>query len=73
MPGLVIRNLPPELHRKLEERARRHHRSMAEEAVAILEQALEGGEGVKEAPPPYRGRFTLTQEFLDRARREGRE
>ena len=73
MPALVIKNLPPELHQKLKERARRHHRSMTREAVAILEQALEGGTAVKEVPPPYKGRITLTQDMLERARREGRE
>lgn len=73
MPALVIKNLPPELHQKLRERARRHHRSMTKEAVAILEQVLEGGAGVKEVPPPYKGRFTLTQDILERAKREGRE
>lgn len=73
MVGLVIKNLSPELHRKLKERARRHHRSMTKEAVAILEQALEGPASVREPPPPYKGSFELTDDFLDQAKREGRE
>jgi len=73
MVGLVIKNLPPELHQKLKERARRHHRSMMKEALTILEQALEGQMNLKEVPPPYKGKFEMTDDFLDRAKREGRE
>lgn len=40
MPGLLIKDLPPELHRKLKEEAARHHRSMTRQALALLEQAL---------------------------------
>ena len=73
MVGLVIKNLPSELHQKLKERARRHHRSMTKEVVAILEQALERQMHVKEVPPPYQGGFRLTDDFLDQAKREDRE
>lgn len=73
MPGLVIKDLPKALHRLLKEQAARHHRSMTKEALALLEQGL----GVKSpdanAAPPFKGRFALTDRFLDRARREGRE
>lgn len=73
MPSLVIKNLPQELHRKLKEQASRHHRSMIREAVTLLEQALSGGPEVRKEPPvPFRGRLALTDEFLDRAKREGR-
>jgi plasmid stability protein len=40
MPGLLIKDFPPELHRKLKEEAARHHRFMTGQAVALLEQAL---------------------------------
>ena len=40
MPGLLIKDFPPELHRKLKEEAARHHRSMTRQALALLEQAL---------------------------------
>lgn len=72
MPALVIKNLPPELHRRLKEQAVRHHRSMTREAIALLEEALGRTDGVKELPPPYRGAFPLTQAFIDDAKREGR-
>ena len=66
MAGLVIKNLLPELYQKLKERARRRHRSMMKEALA-------GRMGVKEVPPQYKGGVELTDDFLDRAKREGRE
>ena len=40
MPGLLIKDLPPELHRRLQEEATRHHRSMTQQALALLDQAL---------------------------------
>ncbi len=42
MPGLLIKNFPPELHRRLKEEAARHHRSMTRQALALLEQGLSG-------------------------------
>ncbi len=40
MAGLLIKNLPPDLHRRLKEEAVRHHRSMTRQALVLLEQAL---------------------------------
>jgi len=40
MPTLTIRNLPPEVYDRLRDRARRHRRSIAQEAAAIIEQAV---------------------------------
>ena len=73
MPGLVIKNLPPELHRRLKERAVRHHRSMTKEVISVLEQALEPNRLGEALPPPYQGRIALTDELIEQARREGRE
>lgn len=72
MPARVIENLPEELHRKLKEQAARQHRSMTGEAVALLEEALAHGGQVPEAPPPYRGAFSLAQDIVDDAKRQGR-
>jgi plasmid stability protein len=73
MPGFVIKNLPEALHRKLKEQAARHHRSMTGEVLAVLERAL-GVEAAKtSAAPPFKGRFALTDRFLDKAKRAGRE
>ena len=73
MPGLVIKDLPAKLHRKLKQQAARHHRSMTKEVLVVLERALGEDAQPKEAPPPFKGRFALTDEFITRARREGRE
>jgi plasmid stability protein len=40
MATLNIKNLPDGLYRKLRERAKRQHRSVAQEVTYILEQAL---------------------------------
>lgn len=40
MPGLLIKDFPPELHRRLKEEAVRYHRSMTRQALVLLEQAL---------------------------------
>lgn len=72
MPALVIKDFPPELHRKLKEQAAHHHRSMTREAVALIEEALVVAGRLREVPPPYRGRFPLTQDFIDDAKNQGR-
>jgi len=73
MPGLVIKDLPAKLHRKLKEQAIRHHRSMTKEVLAVLERALSEADRPQEVPPPFKGSFALTDEFIDQARRAGRE
>lgn len=40
MPGLLIKDFPPELHRRLKAEAAHYHRSMTRQALALLEQAL---------------------------------
>lgn len=37
MPAVVVRDLPPVVHERLKQDARRHHRSMNREIIAILE------------------------------------
>jgi len=71
MPALVIKALPAEIHRRLKEAADQHHRSMTQEAIAILERGLHR---VRPIPDfrPYRGSFPLTNAFINRAKREGR-
>jgi len=73
MPGLLIKDLPPELHRKLTEQAAQHHRSMTKEGLALLERAAGEEKRSKDVPPPFEGRFPLTDKLIDQARREGRE
>ncbi len=40
MPTITLKNVPEELHRRLKERAARHHRSLNREAIHCLEEAV---------------------------------
>ena len=44
MATLNIKNLPDTLHRRLRARARRQHRSVAQEVTHILSEVLDAGE-----------------------------
>lgn len=71
MPALVIKNLPADLHRRLKEEAKDHHRSMTQQAIFLLEKGLVSTQPI---PPSkaYKGNFPLTEKFLQAAKREGR-
>jgi plasmid stability protein len=68
MPGLFIK-ASPDLHEKLRESAARHHRSLAEEALAILEEVLSQPPRDMEMPRAFQGQVPLSEEILDRAKR----
>lgn len=72
MSALLIKDFPVDLHRKLKHLATAHHRSMTQEVLVLLEEALQRPATVGEFGPPTRGKFPLTQQFLDRAKRWGR-
>ena len=71
MPTLVIKDLPEDVHRQLKDDAVLHHRSMTQQAIVLLKQGLHS---VRPVPPfkPYKGKFPITAEFIDAAKREGR-
>jgi plasmid stability protein len=76
MAGLLIKEVPKNLHRKLKARATANRRSLSSEALTILESALHDRSG----PLPIaeidrlrtRGRRPLTDALLERARRRDR-
>lgn len=76
MPGLLIRDLPPELHERLKRRARAHRRSLAAEVLVILEERLTGRTGPNTIDDidrlRIRGQRPLSQEIVDAAREIGR-
>jgi len=73
MTSLLIRDLPEQVHRKLRARAKQNRRSLAKEALILLETVLASEEENKiELPQPFAGQFLLTEEWLDQAKREGR-
>lgn len=71
MATLVIRDVSPEVHRLLKERAERHHRSLSKEVITILEESVIPSRGA--LPPLVKGAFPVTPDWLDDARRTGRE
>ena len=70
MTGLIIRDVPEELHKKLKQQATRHHRSMNKEAIALLEQALTREDTVREIPPPSR-QTQINQRFHQQGNARG--
>lgn len=70
MPSLLIKDLPPELHRRLREAAERHRRSMAKEALVALERGIELTP--RPLPPAVRPSVPLSRAWLTRAIRRGR-
>ena len=76
MAGLMIRDLPEELHERLKERARANRRSLSKEAIVILEEALGDRAGSRPLEDVdemrVRGAKLLTQDLLDLAREVGR-
>jgi plasmid stability protein len=73
MTGLLIKDLPPDLHQKLRDSATRHHRSLGKEALALLEEMLSRPSRALALPEPVQARFLLTDDFLDGAKNQGRE
>jgi hypothetical protein len=73
MPDILLKGVPDSLHRKLKTVATRHRRSMNREAIVLIEEALRQADASVDLPGPLKGRFPLTPEFVERAKREGRE
>jgi hypothetical protein len=73
MSALLIRNLPPEVHDRLRVLAQRNRRSLSEEAAHLLEEAIAAQMPFAAQPPtPFTGTFSLNDEWLDKAKSEGR-
>ena len=76
MAGLLIKDVPKDLHRKLKARAAANRRSLSGEALTILESALHGRSGpltlVEIERLRTRGRRPLTDRILERARKRDR-
>ena len=50
MPALVLKSIPERLHHRLKQSAATHRRSMTQEAIILLENAL-NGEGLSTGSP----------------------
>ncbi len=80
MPAITLKGLPATLHRQLKVRAARHKRSLNQEVIAVLEDAVAPAKRVDtEAMIAETRRFreslnlTTTPEEIDRFKREGRK
>jgi hypothetical protein len=75
---LTLKNVSPLLHRKLKAQAKRHKRSLNQEAILCLERAVSGATAalsVADPPPPvsagailrpFTTRADMLEDFLDR-------
>ena len=73
MPGLLIKEFPEHLHKKLKLKAAENHRSMMKEALYLLELALEDEPmPQKTVPDPIQGSFLLTDAWIEQAKNDGR-
>jgi plasmid stability protein len=73
MSDLLIKNVPEILRRRLKEDAKKHHRSMSGEVLALLEKNLLGeGYSVPALERTFVLPVRLTDRLLDKAKRRGR-
>lgn len=80
MPAITLKSLPVSLHRSLKSRAARHKRSLNQEVIAVLEEAVAPSRRVDVEAMIERTRrlresikLQLTPEQIDAFKREGRE
>lgn len=71
MAAIVLKNVPDELQRRLKAEAGRNRRSMAQEAVMILERSLQTIAPIK-LPTPVEPLKRITSAMVLRATRAGR-
>lgn len=80
MASITIKNIDPELYERLKKQAAEHRRSINNEAIVCLEKSLQycsspSAEELIEESRRIRemtAHYMLTDEELDRAKREGR-
>jgi hypothetical protein len=74
MAPLVIKNFPDDLHARLKDQARRHHRSVTKEVVGLVEQGLGARRAKPDLPPPVKPKGgAICIEEIEAAIAEGRE
>ncbi len=73
MTDILIRNVPEDIKNQLKKRANSHHRSVTKEIYAILEESLLGKNQLRECPEPYKGKFEVTNQFINEAKKWDRK
>jgi len=69
MANLLIKNMPEALRDKLQKTAKQHQRSMNQQAIKLLTDAMDAA---KSLPKPMRIKTPLNNSFINRAKRQGR-
>ncbi|MCF7847333.1 MAG: Arc family DNA-binding protein [Kiritimatiellales bacterium] len=80
MASITIKNIDPELYERLKQQASEHRRSINSEAIVCLERSLllhslsSAEEWIKEGREIRESvtKYVISDEELDRAKREGR-
>ncbi len=72
MPGVLVKDLPSQLHHRLKQEAQRNHRSMNRQVIAILEKEL-GHLTPTTLPPPVKLMKPMDPRWIVKVIREGRE
>jgi plasmid stability protein len=72
MPSVIIRNMHPQLHRRLKEKALSHHRSMNREILSILEKELKTGQA-RTLPPLVKTLKPVDPDFIVNLIRQDRD
>jgi plasmid stability protein len=74
MPAILLKDVPPGLHRRLKLRAAAERRSLQQETMLVLEHGLSVLDGFphNDLPPPepMKTEFRLTDAFLEEIKRE---
>jgi hypothetical protein len=74
MPAILLKNVPPSLHRRLKLRAADQRRSLQQEVMVVLEQGLSFLDAAphNRLPPPIPvpSKVPLTHAFLEECKRE---
>ena len=79
MATIILKNVPEEIHTALKQQAKRHKRSLDQEAIACLDLALRHGSrnpqamlaGIRRLRSRV-SRKAVDLDWIDHARREGR-
>jgi plasmid stability protein len=75
MSNLIVRDVPEQLHARLKQQAKRHHRSVTKEVVSLIEAGVEREQRRADLPPPIKLKsgYRPTIEDIEAAIAEGQE
>jgi plasmid stability protein len=69
----LIRNMPIEIYDRLEKSAEGHHRSKNQEAIVAISNGLSISGHEVQKPVPLKWKQKISNQFIDKAIKEGRE